>query len=162
VVELRKRSKDPFMSVHQSKTVAIIVILVAASLGIVAYIGILSAPNFDAQVKQLTELNAKLTSENEALKKAMPSIAGKTIKIGYIASNTSLLQATKPFIEQIIQSDLNSYAEKLGNNVTFEFIIEDAHGQANIALEKVQSFKRMGVARATTYPTLFSRLSSIY
>ncbi|MCX6653599.1 MAG: hypothetical protein NTY03_00605 [Candidatus Bathyarchaeota archaeon] len=92
----------------------------------------------------------------------MPSIAGKTIKIGYIASNTSLLQATKPFIEQIIQSDLNSYAEKLGNNVTFEFIIEDAHGQANIALEKVQSFKRMGVARATTYPTLFSRLSSIY
>jgi branched-chain amino acid transport system substrate-binding protein len=133
------------MSLHQSKTLAIIVILVAASLSIGAYIGILSTPNSDIQRKQLTELNAKLTNENEALKKAMPSIAGKTIKIGYIASNTSLLQATKPFIEQIIQSDLNSYAEKLGNNVTFEFIIEDAHGQANIALEKIQSFKRMEV-----------------
>ncbi|MCX6653598.1 MAG: hypothetical protein NTY03_00600 [Candidatus Bathyarchaeota archaeon] len=51
MVELRKRSKDPFMSLHQSKTLVIIVILVAASLGIVTYIGILSAPNFDAQVK---------------------------------------------------------------------------------------------------------------
>jgi len=99
------------MSVHQSKTVAIIVILVAASLGIGAYIGILSAPNFDAQVKQLTELNAKLTSENEALKKAMPSIAGRTIKIGYIAPETNpdtpigivvpVYSTAKPFIEKV-------------------------------------------------------------
>ena len=133
------------MSLHQPKTLAIIVILVAAALGIGAYIGNISAPNLDSQVKQLTELNARLTSENEALKKAMPSIAGKTVKIGYIASNTSILKATQPFIEKIIQPDLNSYAEKLGNNVTFEFIIEDANGQANIALEKIQSFKRMGV-----------------
>jgi branched-chain amino acid transport system substrate-binding protein len=145
VVELRMRSGGPITSIYQSKILAIIVILVVASLGIGAYIGNISAPNFDAQVKQLTELNARLTSENEALKKAMPSLAGKTVKIGYIASNTSFLQATKPFIEQIIQPDLNSYAERLGNNVTFEFIVEDAHGQANIALDKIQSFKRMGV-----------------
>ena len=131
--------------IQSKKTLVIIVILVAASLGIGAYIGILSAPDPESKVKQLTEINAKLASENEALKKTMPSIAGKTIKIGYIASNTSILKVTKPFIEEIIQPDLNSYAKILGRNVSFEFIIEDAHGQSNINLEKVQGLRNMGV-----------------
>lgn len=143
------------MSVHQSKTVAIIVILVAASLGIGAYIGILSAPNFDAQVKQLTELNAKLTSENEALKKAMPSIAGRTIKIGYIAPETNpdtpigivvpVYSTAKPFIEKVIQPDINAYAQGLGSDVRFEFVMMDAMGQANTHLELVQRLHSVGV-----------------
>ena len=70
---------------------------------------------------------------------------GKTIKIGYIASSTIGLETGQPLHKQIIQTDMNAYATRLGYGVKFEWLIDDSTGLANVHLEKVQSFKSMGV-----------------
>jgi branched-chain amino acid transport system substrate-binding protein len=128
-----------------TKSLLIIAFLVVLSLGLGSYIGSSISPSSDLQIIQLTEANTRLTSENDALKKAVPSITGKTVKIGYVASNTALLQSTKPFFEQIIQPDLNSYAKNFGLDTSFEFVYEDAQGQAAIALDKIQELRSKGI-----------------
>ena len=70
---------------------------------------------------------------------------GKTIKIGYIASSTTGLETGQPLHKQIVETDMNAYATRLGYGVKFDYLIDDATGLANVHLEKVQSFKSMGV-----------------
>jgi branched-chain amino acid transport system substrate-binding protein len=130
---------------------------VAASIAGGAYAGYQSGYNFsqlqlspDVQkltgdVQRLTEINANVTRENEALRKAAPSIAGKTVKIGYIAPESTTYTVTKAFIEKVVQPDLNSYASSLGSGVSFEFVIMDAMGQANTHLELAQRLHNDGV-----------------
>jgi branched-chain amino acid transport system substrate-binding protein len=71
------------------------------------------------------------------------TLDGKTVKIGYIATNG--LEPYSTFLKQIIEPDLNEYAAKLGYDVKFEFVIADAAGYPNVHLEKVKAFKSMGI-----------------
>jgi len=70
---------------------------------------------------------------------------GKTVQIGYIASQTTGLETAVPHIQEMMEPDYNAYAEKLGYDVEFEYLIDDATGQAAVHLEKVQGFKSMDV-----------------
>jgi len=73
-------------------------------------------------------------------------LAGKEIQIGYIVSNTVALETTTPHVEQIMTPDYNAYAAKLGYDVTFKYLIDDATGQAAVHLEKVQGYKSMDIS----------------
>ena len=72
-------------------------------------------------------------------------LEGKTIEIGYISSTTTGLETTVPLVDEILVPDYNAYAAKLGYDVDFEYLIDNADGQAAIHLEKVQGFKSMDV-----------------
>jgi branched-chain amino acid transport system substrate-binding protein len=67
------------------------------------------------------------------------------VKIGYISSDTTALEVGKPYHEQIIAPDMNAYSTTLGYGTTFTYLIDDAQGQANTHLEKVQGFKSAGI-----------------
>jgi branched-chain amino acid transport system substrate-binding protein len=69
----------------------------------------------------------------------------KTVQLGFIVSQAPNLEYTKPYIEQITQVDVNGYCDKLGYGVQFEWLIDSADAQAAVHLEKVQSFKSMGI-----------------
>jgi branched-chain amino acid transport system substrate-binding protein len=70
---------------------------------------------------------------------------GKTIQLGYISSTTTGLETAVPHVNQMITPDVNAYAAKLGYDVTFQYLIDDATGQAAVHLEKVQGFKSMDI-----------------
>jgi branched-chain amino acid transport system substrate-binding protein len=72
-------------------------------------------------------------------------LEGKTIQIGYISSTTAGLETTTPLVQDILMPDYNTYAAKLGMDVDFDYLIDDATGQAAVHLEKVQGFKSMDV-----------------
>lgn len=70
---------------------------------------------------------------------------GQTVKIGYVSSTTTGLETTVPLVQQIMVKDYNEYAKKLGYDVKFEYLVDDATGQAAVHLEKVQGFKAMDI-----------------
>jgi len=72
-------------------------------------------------------------------------LEGKTIQLGYISSTTVGLETATPLVEDIMNPDYNEYAELLGYDVDFEYLIDDATSQAAVHLEKVQGFKSMDV-----------------
>jgi branched-chain amino acid transport system substrate-binding protein len=72
-------------------------------------------------------------------------LAGKNIQLGYIVSNTNNLETTVPNVDDIMAVDYNEYLDKLGLDVTMEFLIDDATGQAAVHLEKVQGYKSMDI-----------------
>jgi len=72
-------------------------------------------------------------------------LKGVTVKLGYIASDTTGLETGKPYHEQIIAPDMNIYSKTLGYGTTFQYLVDDAQGQANTHLEKVQGFKSAGI-----------------
>jgi len=72
-------------------------------------------------------------------------LKGATVKFGYIASSTTGLETGKPYHEQIVAPGLNEYADLMGYDVSFEYLIDDATGQAQVHLEKIQGFKSTGV-----------------
>jgi len=67
------------------------------------------------------------------------------VKLGYIASDTTGLETGKPYHEQVIAPDMNKYSQLLGYGTTFTYLVDDAQGQANTHLEKVQGFKSAGI-----------------
>ena len=140
------------LTMPTSRTLAVVVIIMVASLAGGAFAGYQSGitssqqsgPDVETlteEVQRLTEINANITEENEALRRAVPSIAGKTVKIGFIAPESTSYAVNKVFIEKVIQPDLNAYASSLGYNTSFEFVIKDAMGQPNTHLELVQELK---------------------
>jgi branched-chain amino acid transport system substrate-binding protein len=72
-------------------------------------------------------------------------LSGKTIQIGYISSTTVGLETAPALVQTIMSADYNAYAEKLGYDVEFQYLIDDATGQAAVHLEKVQGFKSMDI-----------------
>jgi branched-chain amino acid transport system substrate-binding protein len=70
---------------------------------------------------------------------------GTTVQLGWIAASTNSLETVEPLVTQIMQPDYNAYANKLGYDVDFEFLNDDATGQAAVHLEKVQGLKSIGV-----------------
>jgi len=132
------------------RILAVMVILVVASLVGGAYVGYQSGYTnsrlqLDPELQRQININADITRENEALRSALPSIMGKTVRIGYIAPDTRTYTPTKSFIEKVVQPDLNAYASSLGYNTSFEFVIEDAMGQPNTHLEIVKNLHNSGV-----------------
>ena len=72
-------------------------------------------------------------------------LEGKTVQLGYIASTTVALETTNPLVKEIMEPDYNEYADRLGYDIEFEYLIDCADSQAAIHLEKVQGFKSMDV-----------------
>jgi len=72
-------------------------------------------------------------------------LEGKTIQIGYISSTTVGLETGTPLVQEICVPDYNEYAALMGYDVDFEYLIDDATGQAAVHLEKVQGFKSMDI-----------------
>jgi len=70
---------------------------------------------------------------------------GKTVQIGYISSTTVGLETATPHVQDVMVPDYNAYAAKLGYDVEFQYLIDDATGQAAVHLEKVQGFKSMDI-----------------
>ncbi|MCW4014539.1 MAG: ABC transporter substrate-binding protein [Candidatus Bathyarchaeota archaeon] len=72
-------------------------------------------------------------------------LEGATVQVGYISSTTVGLETTTPLVEEIMTPDYNEYLELLGYDIEFEYLIDDATGQAAVHLEKVQGFKSMDI-----------------
>jgi branched-chain amino acid transport system substrate-binding protein len=72
-------------------------------------------------------------------------LAGDTIQWGVTSSSTTGLETTMPLVEDIIQPDLNDYAELMGLDIEIDLLVEDNQGTAAIALEKTQTYKAMGI-----------------
>jgi branched-chain amino acid transport system substrate-binding protein len=86
-------------------------------------------------------------TNTSAIAKRIPMhpLAGQTIQWGVTSSSTTGLETTQPLVEEIIQEDLNEYAELLGLDIDIDLLVEDNQGTASIALEKTQTFKAMGI-----------------
>ena len=112
--------------------IALAVVLLIVGLGIGVGVGRYTAPT---KVKEVTKT---VTVEIRPLE-------GKTIQFGDIVAQTSDLETYKPILDNVILPDINEYAKLLGYDVKFEGLLDDAQAQAAIHLEKVQSFKAMGV-----------------
>jgi len=92
----------------------------------------------------LTTRDEDPTSETLIYKKY--PLQNMTIQIGYIASSNDAMWFTVPLIEEIILPDINEFSRKLGYNIRFEAMIDSADDQVAIHLEKVQSFKTLGLS----------------
>lgn len=114
----------------KGNTLAIVLLVVGLVVG--GGVGYFAAPT------QTEEVIVTQTVE------AIP-LDGKTIKIGYISSTTSGLETAQPHIDEMMTPDYNEYASKLGYDVEFEYLIDDATSQAAVHLEKVQGFKSIDV-----------------
>lgn len=74
-----------------------------------------------------------------------PPLRQKTIQVGFIAPTTQSLEYLVPLTE-LIEEDLNQYFDLLRYNLRFELLVDNADGQAEVHLEKVQNFKYMAVS----------------
>jgi len=115
----------------KGNTLSIVLLVVGLVVG--AGAGYFLAPSGTGDVETITE-----TVEVQPLK-------GTTVQLGYISSTTVGLETAQPHVEEIMTVDYNAYAAKLGYDVDFEFLIDDAQAQAAVHLEKVQGFKSIGV-----------------
>lgn len=88
----------------------------------------------------------KTETETETVTVEVEPLAGKTIRIGMIVAETPALEWDQPYAEQILQPDLNEYADLMGYDVDVSVLVDDAQAQAAIHLEKVQSFKAMDIS----------------
>ncbi|MCW4051566.1 MAG: ABC transporter substrate-binding protein [Candidatus Bathyarchaeota archaeon] len=73
-------------------------------------------------------------------------LEGVKVQLGYISSTTVGLETTVPLVNEILTVDYNEYAAMLGYDVEFEYLIDDATGQAAVHLEKVQSYKAIDIS----------------
>ena len=87
----------------------------------------------------------KTVSETVTVTVEKEPLDGKTVQIGYISSTTVGLETATPHVQEIMVPDYNEYAAKLGYDVEFQYLIDDATGQAAVHLEKVQGFKSMDI-----------------
>lgn len=116
---------------ERSSTTLIIVMLIVG-LGIGAGVGYYAAPAKEEIV------------EREVIVEKNP-LEGTTIKIGGITAATADLEIYSPFYKELIEVDINEFLNKLGYDVSYEVLMDEAQGEAPIHLEKVQSFKAMEI-----------------
>jgi len=114
----------------KGNTLAIVLLVVGLVVG--GGVGYFAAP---------TQTETEIITETVEV---MP-LSGETVQIGYIASSTAGLETAQPHIEQMMVPDYNEYTAKLGYDVEFDYLIDDATGQDAVHLEKVQGFKSIGV-----------------
>ena len=139
---------------NQVKTTVfgVIIILITVSIAGGLYFGYQtgydnSRKTLEPQLQEQINLNANVTRQNQILDRALHNVSNLgTVKIGYLASSLTDRELTTPFINEIVQPDLNAYASKLGYNVTFQFIIPDVVStQPGEHLTKIQELKKEGV-----------------
>jgi len=65
------------------------------------------------------------------------------LKVGYVEIWDNFTSKSRLF-EEIIEPEINAYAEKMGQNVTFDFIVVQASDGGSGALDAVISLKSMG------------------
>ncbi len=139
---------------NQLKTTVfgVIIILIAVSIAGGLYFGYQtgydnSRKTLEPQLQEQINLNANVTRQNQILDRALHNASNLgTVKIGYLASSLTDRELTTPFINEIVQPDLNAYASKLGYNVTFQFVIPDVVStQPGEHLTKIQELKKEGV-----------------
>ncbi len=120
------------------KGMTLAIVLLVAGLIVGGGIGYFAAPQGG---------NGSTTVLTTVVPTVVPEIPLKNaaVKIGYIAADTTALEVGKPYHEQIIATDMNAYSQILGYGTTFTYLVDDAQGQANTHLEKVQGFKSAGV-----------------
>lgn len=87
----------------------------------------------------------EITGEDKIVNVEVLPLADTLVDIGYVTSQTTDLETAVPHLENIVAADLNEYAGMLGYDTSFQFLIDNADGQPNIHLEKVQGFKSIGV-----------------
>lgn len=116
----------------ESKGMTLAIILLVVGLAVGAGVGYYAMP-------------PKIETKTVTVTEYKRPLEGKTIKIGFIASSTTGLETDQPLHKQIMEVDMNAYAARLGYGVKFDWLVDDATGLANVHLEKVQSFKSMGV-----------------
>jgi branched-chain amino acid transport system substrate-binding protein len=117
----------------KGNTLTIVVLIVGLLVG--AGAGYMLAPKGDTP-------NADGT--NTVIVNKLP-LEGKTIQIGYISATTAGLETMMPLAKDIQEIDNNEYAALLGYDIDFEWLVDDATGQAAVHLEKVQGFKAMDI-----------------
>jgi len=116
----------------ESKGMTLAIVLLVVGLAVGAGVGYYAMPpKIETQTVTKTEYKRPLD--------------GKKIQIGWIASDTEAVQTDTPMKKDIITPDMNAMAKRLGYGVTWEYLMDTADGQAAVHLEKVQSFKSMGV-----------------
>ena len=120
------------------KGMTLAIVLLVAGLIVGGGIGYFAAPQGGTGGQTVT-----VTVPGSVVKEA--PLKGATVQFGYIAASTTSLETGKPYHEQIIAPGLNDYADLMGYDVSFEYLIDDATGQAQVHLEKVQGFKSTGV-----------------
>jgi len=113
------------------------IVLLVAGLIVGGGIGYFAAPTKEVVVQ------GSGTTVIQTVKEA--PLKGKTVRIGWIASDTTGLETGKPYREQIIQPDMNAWLGKLGYDTKIQYLIDNANEQANIHLEKIQGFRSTGV-----------------
>jgi len=115
----------------KGNTLAIVLLVVGLIVG--GGVGYFAAPKETAPGEVITETVEKIPLD------------GKTIQIGYVASQTTALETAVPHVEEMMVPDYNEYCAELGYDIDFEYLIDDATSQAAVHLEKVQGFKSMDV-----------------
>lgn len=113
-----------------SQSTTMMVVLLVVGLAIGAGVGYFAAPT---------------KTEIETVTEEVEPLADKTVKFGQITAETPAIEWDVPFVDEIIEVDLNKFADLLGYDVTFEILNDNADAQAAVHLEKVQSFKAMDV-----------------
>jgi branched-chain amino acid transport system substrate-binding protein len=111
------------------------IVLLVAGLIVGGGIGYFAAP---------TGGGGTTTVTTTTIVKEIP-LKNTVIKLGYIAASTTSLETGKPYHEQMIVPRLDTYSALLGYGATFQYQIDDAQGQPNTHLEKVQGFKSAGI-----------------
>jgi len=115
----------------KGNTLAIVLLVVGLVVG--GGVGYFAAPQGEGETIEVPVEVEKLPLD------------GETIQLGYISSTTTALETNTPHIKDMMVPDFNAYADKLGYDVEFEYLIDDATSQAAVHLEKVQGFKSIGV-----------------
>jgi branched-chain amino acid transport system substrate-binding protein len=117
----------------KGNTLAIVLLVVGLVVG--AGAGYFLAPSGDGGDGEPTTITVEVAP-----------LAGKTVQLGFVSSTTTGLEQAVPRIEEMTTPDLNDFAQKMGYDIDFEFLIDDATGQAAVHLEKVQGFKSMDIS----------------
>jgi branched-chain amino acid transport system substrate-binding protein len=117
-----------------SKGTTLAIVLLVVGLAVGAGVGYYAMPP-----------KIETTTQTVTVTEYKRPLEGKKIQIGWIASSADGLQTDTPLKQQIITPDMNAMAKRLGYGVTWEYLIDNADGQAAVHLEKVQAFKSMGV-----------------
>lgn len=112
-------------------TITVVIAIVALLVG--AGVGYYMAPSDD-----VGDSGTTVTVE-------VSPLAGKTIRIGYIAPSVDALETTVPLFNDMVVVDINDYLSKLSYDTEVEFLIDQANHQVATHLEKVQGFRSMDI-----------------
>jgi len=99
---------------------------------------------------KVTILTALIALTAISLTPTIESRRVKTIKIGVITASQDGYEEFRDLFKEILEPDINEYVSKLPRfrftpAMRFEFIVENANGNRDTHLEKVQMFHEMGV-----------------